>query len=90
MLEGLEKAGEGKAGIVPAVISTMSHNRPSKPVILTRTESDATKALIERAKCTDSRNFAAPIFRFVDMAKDLHRHIPRRPGGHKNTWMWPS
>lgn len=88
LLDGIDDAGTGKAGILPAVLSTMSHNKPykgannqignpndpRKPVVLTRTKADATAVIKERAGRAD--NALAPIYRFVDMAKDLYGSIP--------------
>ena len=95
LLDGVTNAGSGKAKIYSAVLSTMSHNRkykgkvgqigdgPSKPVILTRTKEDSFKHIVQRAKRENDRR--APIHIFVDIAKDLHRHIPRRDTGLGNT-----
>ena len=51
------------------------------PVVLTLTKSDANKHLIERAFREEGNGSNAPIFKIVDIAKDLRSFIPKRNGG---------
>ena len=77
LLDGIAKAGEGKAGIYPTILSTVSDNeqctfeegqigdKASRPVVLARTKAEATSHLINRA-LRIPRLTHGPVFRIVD------------------------
>ena len=52
---------------------------PGKPIVLAINKSAAAKYVFQRA--TKPNGDVAPIHRYVDMAKDMRCHIPRRSGG---------
>lgn len=96
---GLAKAGDGKADIVRTVLQTLKDNEPptpnseqvliggepGKPVILNRSNVESADYFVQQARLGRGNNNQAPIYQFIDVAKELYGVIPRRSNKQRNT-----